>query len=290
LNEPFWLHAGEINLKSIRTSGSGYQRPFLKWAGNKYRTLTWIIPLLPQGRRLIEPFAGSAALFLNADYESYLINDINPDLIALYQVLQKKGKEFIDYTYSFFTPQNNTPAAYYRLRTRFNSLSNTVEKAALFIYLNRHGYNGLCRYSASGIFNVPFGRYKQPYFPHQEMLAFYHRAQRAEFISLDFRQVFARARQGAVVYADPPYVPLSKTAYFTAYNKTTFSLREQQALVQNAERLAKRGVPVLISNHDTPFIRQAYCNAKVTGFSVPRFISCKGQQRTPAQEILALFM
>lgn len=276
-------------MSSDNASGGGYQRPFLKWAGNKYRLLAQIIQVLPQGKRLIEPFAGSAALFLNTEYERYLVNDINPDLIALYQILQQEGKDFIHYAGSFFTPRHNTPEAYYRLRTRFNTTDDSAEKAALFVYLNRHGYNGLCRYSASGVFNVPFGRYKRPYFPRKEMVAFHLKARRAKFTCLDFRKVFARARHGTVVYADPPYVPLSGTARFTHYSGHSFGPEEQEALSQNAERLAKRGIPVLISNHDTPSTRQAYRNAKLIGFSVTRFISCKGDQRAPVNEVLALF-
>jgi DNA adenine methylase len=268
---------------------SDYQRPFLKWAGNKYRLLTRIIQALPPGDRLIEPFAGSAALFLNTEYERYLVNDINTDLISLYQTLQREGKDFINRACSFFTPRNNTPDVYYNLRARFNNIDDPTEKAALFVYLNRHGYNGLCRYSAAGVFNVPFGRYNRPYFPRKEMVAFHIKAQRAKFTCLDFREVFTRARQGTVIYADPPYVPLSGTAYFTHYSSYAFGSTEQEALTQSAERLAKRGIPVLISNHDTPFIRQAYRNAKLTDFSVTRLISCKGDQRTPVNEVLALF-
>ncbi|ABA56870.1 Dam family site-specific DNA-(adenine-N6)-methyltransferase [Nitrosococcus oceani] len=268
----------------------GYQRPFLKWAGNKYRLLTRIISVLPPGKRLIEPFAGSAALFLNAEYERYWVNDINPDLIALYQILQKEGKEFIHYAGCLFTPHNNTPKAYYRLRARFNTTADVAEKAALFVYLNRHGYNGLCRYSGSGIFNVPFGRYQRPYFPSKEMMAFHIKARRARFTCLDFRKVLARIRRGTIVYADPPYTPLSQTACFTHYSGNGFGPEEQKALTQSAQRLAKRGIPVLISNHDTPSVRQAYRNAQLTGFSVTRLISCKGTQRTPANEVLALFI
>lgn len=272
-----------------RGSSSGYQRPFLKWAGNKYRILSRILQTLPLGERLIEAFAGSAALFLNTEYERYLINDINTDVISLYQILQKEGNHFIDQTHRFFTPENNTPDVYYKLRARFNNSDDPTEKAALFVYLNRHGYNGLCRYSASGIFNVPFGRYHRPYFPRKEMVTFHLKAQRAKFTCLDFRKVFARARQGTVVYADPPYVPLSDTAYFTHYSRDGFGFKEQEALTQNAQRLAKRGIPVLISNHDTPFTRKAYRNAKLIGLTVTRSISCKGNQRIPAHEVLALF-
>jgi len=125
--------------------GTNFRRPFLKWAGNKYQILSRIVQELPQGSRLIEPFAGSGAVFLNTDFDRYLINDINPDLIGLFETLKQRGEAFIDYAAGFFTPRYNGEKAYYRLRDRFNRTRDVSEKSALFLYLNRHGYNGLCR-------------------------------------------------------------------------------------------------------------------------------------------------
>ncbi len=267
----------------------GYKRPFLKWAGNKYQILARITAALPAGKRLIEPFAGSAAVFLNTDFERYLINDINPDLIGLYQAVKHDGDEFIRYARRFFSTRNNSEAAYYRLRDRFNSTGDIVEKSALFLYLNRHGYNGLCRYNASHEFNVPFGRYERPYFPLKELRFFHHRAHRAEFVCVDFRRAMSRARRGHVVYADPPYVPLNATSSFTRYSSADFTSGQQLALAEKAKQLAGRGVPVLISNHNTAFTRQAYSNARLKTFSVRRFISCKGNARNEVGELLALF-
>jgi DNA adenine methylase len=271
------------------TERPSFQRPFLKWAGNKYQILRRILQELPAGNRLIEPFAGSGAVFLNTDYDRYLISDINRDLITLFKTLKDGGEEFIRYAARYFRPKNNSADAYYRLRERFNTTGDVREKSALFLYLNRHGYNGLCRYNASHRFNVPFGRYKRPYFPATEMRAFHAKARRAKFVYVDFRQAMARARRGNVVYADPPYVPLNDTAYFTSYSSTGFDLPEQEALARVAEDLAGRGVPVLISNHDTPFTRQIYRNASITRFPVKRSISCKAEQRNEVSELLALF-
>ena len=132
-------------------------KPFLKWAGNKYQIITRIQALLPCGKRLIEPFVGSGAVFLNTDYPSYELSDCNGDLIALYQHVQREGDAFIDYCQTFFTEENNTPEAYYAFRAKFNTTGDVRLKSALFVYFNKHGYNGLCRYNASGGFNVPFG-------------------------------------------------------------------------------------------------------------------------------------
>jgi len=264
-------------------------KPFLKWAGNKYQIIRQIKESLPPGDCLIEPFLGSGAVFLNTDYPRYLLGDINKDLINLYQHLQQEGREFIAYCRTFFSPSSNSEQAYYAYREEFNSTSDLRLKAALFLYLNKHGYNGLCRYNAGGSFNVPFGRYKAPYFPEAEMLYFYEKAQRAQFFCADFATMLKMAQPGSVVYGDPPYVPLSSTANFTSYSSDGFGLAEQQRLADLAKELAAQGIPVLLSNHDTEFTRRAYAGAKIKKFPVQRYISCNGNKRGKVQEVLALF-
>ncbi len=265
-------------------------RPFLKWAGNKYRVLPHIRRRLPAGQRLVEPFVGSGALFLNCDYDAYLLADSNPDLILLYNTLKTEGADFIRYARTFFAPRYNTPEQYYALREKFNRARQSRHKAALFVYLNRHGYNGLCRYNASGGFNVPFGRYRRPYFPEAEMRAFCDKAQRAEFRVQSFETTLAQTGQGDVVYCDPPYVPLSLSANFTDYSRGGFDLEQQRLLARLAAETAARGIPVLISNHDTPFTRKAYAAARsLDAFSVHRSISCNTARRQAAGEVLALF-
>lgn len=264
-------------------------KPFLKWAGNKFRVLDRILPLLPPGRRLIEPFAGSAAVFLNTDYRSCVLNDTNQDLIQLYRVLRAEGADFVRYASRWFSRENNTAERYYALRERFNNAVEPRLKSALFLYLNRHGYNGLCRYNATGQFNVPFGRYKRPYFPAQELLNFHRCSAHATFKCEHFLKVMNTARRGDVIYCDPPYVPLSKTANFTGYSAAGFGVAEQCDLAKAAERLAARGVAVLISNHDTGFTREVYKGAQLVAFDVKRTISCNPAKRAPAGEILALY-
>ena len=225
-------------------------RPFLKWAGGKYRLLDQIKKLLPPGNRLIEPFIGSGSVFLNTDYDSYLLGDINPDLINLYDCLKNEGDDFIEYASQWFCDQENSKKAFYHWREKFNKSLDIREKSALFLYLNRHGYNGLCRYNASGLFNVPFGSYKKPYFPATEMQDFSIRSKKATFVCCGFDQLMNRARKNNVVYCDPPYVPLSDSANFTNYAKQGFGLDCQMQLAAKANKLSQRGVTVLISNHE----------------------------------------
>ncbi|MBK8798818.1 MAG: Dam family site-specific DNA-(adenine-N6)-methyltransferase [Anaerolineales bacterium] len=265
-------------------------RPFLKWAGGKARIVERIKAVLPAGERLVEPFVGSGALFLNVEFARYLLADANRDLIHCYQQLQREGMAFVERCAACFVPANNQPDAYYALRARFNSTDERAEKAALFVYLNRHGYNGLCRYNGSGGFNVPFGRYARPYFPREEMRYFWQKAARCEFVVADFERTLWAAMAGDVVYCDPPYVPLSATASFTSYSADGFNLERQRQLALEAETLAHRGVPVVISNHNLPFTREIYAAAdEFVFFEVQRHISCDGARRIAAAGLLAVF-
>ena len=265
-------------------------RPFLKWAGGKFKLCDWINTHLPSGPRLIEPFVGAAAVFLNTAFDRYLLNDCNPDLINLYQLLQKEGAPFIEYCQTFFTAKNNTEKRYYFLREQFNHTQNVSEKAALFLYLNRHCFNGLCRYNSSGHFNVPMGQYEKPYFPHDEMLAFHRKAQQAVFTCSDFSSIMREASQEDVVYCDPPYYPLDNSANFTRYHSYDFALDKQTLLAQLCMELQEQGIRSVISNHAIPQTRKLYKHAKKLVFcDVMRNISAKGLYRVPVKELLALY-
>lgn len=266
-------------------------RPFLKWAGGKHRLVPFIAEHIPPGnyQRLVEPFAGSAALSLALEFEHYLISDINTDLINLYQQLKREGKAFIDHAHSFFNSANNEAQRYYQLREEFNHSQDPITRAALFIYLNRHGFNGLCRYNRQGAFNVPFGRYKRPYFPRQEMLHFLQKAPRMHFQVCHFEEVFAQTQPQDLVYCDPPYVPLSETASFTAYSKESFGHQQQAHLAQLARQAQLRDVTTVISNHDVTLTRQLYQQAKLCYTRVQRTIAAKGARRESVPELLAVY-
>lgn len=265
-------------------------KPFLKWAGGKYRIIHHILNALPQeGKRLVEPFTGSGAVFVNAHFKRYLLAEYNLDLIQLFQHLQQEGDAFIQYCANLFE-NGNHEALYYERRTAFNACTTSRERAALFLYLNRHGYNGLCRYNQKGKFNVPFGRYIKPYFPEKEMQHFKHKSQFAKFAHQDFRKTFETLRKGDVVYCDPPYIPLSKSASFTTYTQNQFTQNDQITLAALAKQAATAGHTIIISNHDTPFIREQYAGSQIYTFPVRRFISCQTQFGRPhVTELIAVF-
>lgn len=264
-------------------------KPFLKWAGNKFHIIERIKAILPMGNRLVEPFAGSAAVFLNTDYSDNLVADSNPDLIQTYLYLQMEGSKFINYCESLFIAENNKADRFYEFREQFNTTADARLKSALFIYLNKHCFNGLCRYNNKGQFNTPFGKYAKPYFPHKEMEYFHQRSLTAKFAQSDFISTFAMAKPNDIVYCDPPYVPLSKTANFTSYSPGGFGMEQQQQLADLANDLAKEGITVVISNHQTKFIEQVYKNAKLISFPVQRYISCDRTNRYKTNEVLAIF-
>ncbi|EJF30990.1 MULTISPECIES: adenine-specific DNA-methyltransferase [Enterobacteriaceae] len=265
-------------------------RAFLKWAGGKFPLLDDIKKHLPEGDCLIEPFVGAGSVFLNTDYSRYVLADINSDLINLYDIVKNRADEYVRESRLLFTKVQNEEAIYYACRTEFNQCTDKFRRAVLFLYLNRHCYNGLCRYNLRGEFNVPFGRYSKPYFPEEELYNFAERAKNATFVCQSYDVSMVNVAAGSVVYCDPPYAPLSATANFTAYHTDSFSMVQQQHLAELAERLREQSIPVLISNHDTELTRQWYQNA--TDFhklQVRRSISRNGGKRNKVDELLALY-
>ena len=227
-------------------------RAFLKWAGGKYPLLDDIKRHLPKGECLVEPFVGAGSVFLNTDFSRYILADINSDLISLYNIVKMRTDEYVQAARELFVPETNCAEVYYQFREEFNKSQDPFRRAVLFLYLNRYGYNGLCRYNLRGEFNVPFGRYKKPYFPEAELYHFAEKAQNAFFYCESYADSMARADDASVVYCDPPY-------------------------------------PVLISNHDTMLTREWYQRAKLHVVKVRRSISSNGGTRKKVDELLALY-
>jgi DNA adenine methylase len=251
-------------------------RPPLKWAGGKRWQLRELEPLWAahRHRRLVEPFCGGLAVVTGLRPKRALLNDINPHVINFYAWL-KRGLPVS-------LAMKNDRAQYYRNRDRFNELltagdAKTAEAAGLFYYLNRTGYNGLCRFNSRGRFNVPFGRYVR--IPYRRDFSEYRSLFAGwSFTNLDFERL--AVAEDDFIYADPPYdVP------FRQYSKGGF---DWDAQVRAAEWLAKHPGPVVLSNQATDRIIALYARLgyDVIRLKGPRMINCTGD-RTPAWEVLA---
>jgi DNA adenine methylase len=266
-------------------------RPILKWAGAKTKLVPAIQCLLPPNRsRLVEPFIGSGAVALNLDFADNLLADANPDVVSVYEALSKTPTRFVRDCRAMFAPKYNTASAFNELREEFNASRGRYRRACIFIYLNRHGYNGLCRYNRSGGFNVPFGRYDAPYFPEKEFASFRSLLARSTVKCADFRGIIAEAGEGDVVYCDPPYSPISETANFTSYATGGFFHQDQLDLVQSCRDAANRGAFVVLSNHDTVVTRSLYRQAdRLVELQVSRVISCDSANRKKVAELLIVY-
>ncbi|MEG9475021.1 Dam family site-specific DNA-(adenine-N6)-methyltransferase [Mannheimia bovis] len=268
-------------------------RAFLKWAGGKYRLISDIQTHLPKKACLVEPFVGAGSVFLNTDFEHYILADINPDLINLFNTVKADVEHYIAQTKLLFLhPKANTETFYKARRAEFNRSKDIFRRSVIFLYLNRFGYNGLCRYNQKKGYNVPFGRYKTHYFPENELRFFAEKAQKATFICADFEQVFELVKNSAidcVIYCDPPYAPLLQETNFTQYAGGGFSLLQQARLANLALEMKEQGIPVLISNHDTDFTRLIYQSAQITSVQVQRSIGQKADSRIKVGELFALF-
>ncbi|MBL9185859.1 MAG: Dam family site-specific DNA-(adenine-N6)-methyltransferase [Opitutaceae bacterium] len=268
-------------------------RSFLKWAGGKTRLLPAIRSHVPtETKRLIEPFAGSGAVALNLDVPTKIIGDANADVISLFQIVCRHPRRFIVACSREFVPTTNNSAAYAERRAEFNASRDPFRRACLFVYLNRHGYNGLCRYNRRGEFNVPFGRHTRPYFPREELRHFAAALRDATFVRADFRALLAQAGPGDFVYCDPPYAPTAdRRDGFTAYAPGGFSAQDQRDLAEACRAAAGRGACVLVSNHDTPLIHDLYGDATaIRRIAVRRSISRRADRRRPARELLITYL
>ncbi|HAU2800704.1 TPA: Dam family site-specific DNA-(adenine-N6)-methyltransferase [Salmonella enterica subsp. diarizonae] len=267
-----------------------WRRPFLKWAGGKYSLLPELYHLIPAGKRLIEPFVGGGSVFLNSDkHERFLLADVNADLINLYQMLAVVPDSVIGEAIKAFRHLNDVEN-YTVIREAFNAQKlNATERAAAFLYLNRHCFNGLMRYNLDGFFNVGWGKYKAPYFPEKELMAFRQKSRVCVFMNAGFEHTLRLAGDGDVVYCDPPYEPMPGTAGFTNYASGGFSWDSQVALAESCVAAHQRGAKVFISNSTAPRVIELY---ERHGFTLHRVnarrsISSKGSTRETANDIVA---
>lgn len=270
----------------------------IKWAGGKSRVMPQLLKHLPKADCLIEPFVGSGTVFMNTEYRHYVLCDSNLNLINFFRQLTGRPEDTISACRWVFSGGNNAEE-FYKRRAEFNSLTQKADldpdaallHAAYFLYLNRHTYNGLYRENLKGEFNSPFGKYAAPYFPENEMRLFAEKANdtKAIFMHSDFRlsiRAVVYASDDAVIYCDPPYIPATETANFTAYGKP-FTLDDHRSLVTNL-LIAHRqfGTRAVISNSDTPETREIYSAFNLHAFSVRRSVSAKS--RDMAGEVIGV--
>lgn len=268
-------------------------KPVVKWAGGKRQIVDQIVKYVPPTfSTYYEPFLGGGAVLLALQPERAVVNDINCELINLYQVVQNNVEELIEELKQY----KNEAAYFYTIRAldrdkeRYSELT-PVQRAARIIYLNRTCYNGLFRVNKAGQFNAPFGRYKCPNIVNEITLRavsrYFNRA-RITFTCQDFEVVLKGARQGDFAYLDPPYDPVSTTANFTGYDRGGFDQEEQIRLKEVCDNLHARGVKFLLSNSATEFIRDLYKSYRIEIIQAKRVINSRAAKRGNIDEVLVM--
>jgi len=264
-------------------------KPPLKWAGGKRSLIEQITELFPEDyrtRRYHEPFLGGGAVFFELEPENGTINDVNPKLMNFYRVVRDNPNDLIDEASKYRYEEKE----FYRRRKRFNKQEiPSVESAALFLYLNRTAFNGLYRVNSKGEFNVPFGRYSNPKIVYKKRITeTSDLLSGIEIFCKDFNYILEHAERGDICYLDPPYHPMSKTANFTEYALGSFSLKDQERLRDICIKLDEGGIIFVLSNSDTPEIKELYRDTGFTlkGLKTRRSISSKSSSRNSGKEVL----
>ncbi|GHU47314.1 modification methylase [Spirochaetia bacterium] len=241
-------------------------KPFLKWAGGKRQLLPEIkkqFPVHVEEYNYYEPFLGGGAVFFDLQPRKAVISDTNSQLIMTYMAIKMDLENLMTLLADY--KQKNDKEYYYSIRNldrdskHFNTLSDT-EKAARFIYLNKTCFNGLYRVNAAGLFNVPFGKYKNPSLYEEPVLQNIHEYFNSSAVTIlneDFESAVSNADTKSFIYFDPPYHSPDKTN-FTGYQSKGFDENEQERLQRVMVRLTERGLRCLLSNADTEFIRDIY--------------------------------
>ena len=265
-------------------------RPVLKWAGGKSQLLDRIVSRLPaEIETYFEPFVGGAAVFFRLAqehrFQRAVLADRNPELIDVYRAVKSDVAGVIE----CLTRHAAAHDSEYYYRVRDASPRALVRRAARLIYLNKTGYNGLYRVNRSGKFNVPCGRYTNPRILDEPNLRAVADVLRDVSLEVaDFEGVCAHARPGDAVYLDPPYLPVSRTSSFTAYDPLPFGLNEHERLARVFSDLTSRGVRAVLSNSSTPDTRRLYREFRPQVVAVKRPINSRVSARGPVDEILVV--
>ncbi|WP_279050070.1 DNA adenine methylase [Cedecea davisae] len=282
----------------------------VKWPGGKGRVIPDLLQHLPKGDCLVEPFVGGASVFLNTDYRRYVLGDINPDLINLYRQVTSWPDEVINAGRRMFQVFC-TPDGYIDVRDSFNADrldsmeaiglysdgpdEKRINRAAEFLFLNRHCYGGMVRYNRRGGFNVPYDKDKQSkpqFFPEASIRLFAEKANdtKAIFLCCPYQNTLKVMTGGdTTIYCDPPYVPTSKTANFTQYYSEPFGEKEHRQLAAALmETNRTTGARIVISNSDTPLTREIYHAFNLHEIDVQRSVAAKPADRKKAGEVIGV--
>jgi DNA adenine methylase len=265
-------------------------KPFVKWAGGKRQLLGRLRELYPPGFGTYhEPFVGGGAVFfdLTATHGCLgpraVLTDVNQELMDCYRAIRVDVKAVI----AALKQHRYEERYYYHQREQDPVELSLAERAARMIYLNRTGFNGLYRVNSKGKFNVPFGRHKNPTICDAPNLLACAEALADVALEVEpFEAVVDRARPGDFVYCDPPYIPLSATANFTAYQKHGFGMANQDKLAEVFERLAARDVLVMLSNSDVPWVHERYGDHAIRVIKARRAVNSNGARRGPVGEVV----
>ncbi len=270
--------------------------PVVKWVGGKRQLLDEILPLLPKRMATYcEPFLGGGAVFLAKQPTRAIVNDLNKELISVYEVIRDELEELL----GSLEQHKNTADYFYAIRDVDRNKEtyrqwSKVEKASRLLYLNKTCFNGLFRVNSSGEFNSPFGFYKNPNIINEPVLravSRYFNASCIEFYSEDFAETLARLPKNAFVYLDPPYDPVSDTANFTGYNKGGFGREEQIRLKRECDKLTERGIKFMLSNSRTQFIQELYGGNekyRIITVNAKRMVNSVASRRGNVEEVLVV--
>lgn len=268
-------------------SPSSPPRPFLKWAGGKGRLIEQYLPHFP--RRLntyYEPFLGGGAVYFHlfSKIKSAVLTDLNPELVNVYRCV----RDHVEAVLERLKEHQQYHSKEYFYQVRENPGTDAVERAARLIYLNKTCYNGLYRENSKGKFNVPMGRYKNPKIYNPDLLRSVCAAlQIAQIEVKSFEAIADLPNHGQdFVYFDPPYYPISATSNFTAYNRYSFGSEDQVRLQKTFAKLARRGIPVMLSNSDCAFIRTLYQDFPTHTIQAARNINSNAKRRGKITEVL----
>ncbi len=270
--------------------------PFLKWAGGKTQLIDTLSEILPRHIRTYhEPFLGGGALFFalaeSGRFERAVLNDCNRELVDTYRVVRDFPEDLITVLQRCLEAYRSDPeGAFSAWRDMGTNGSDPVVRAARMICLNRTGFNGLYRVNRAGRFNVAFGKHKNPRIcDAPNIYACSLMLDRlASLRQGDFLAACKDAREGDVVFFDPPYVPLTASSNFTSYTADGFTLQDQYRLALLFRELFDKGVAAVLSNSDTPVVRALFAGFELVEVQVNRHISVKGETRGAVGELIVV--